>query len=126
MALNAAFERDDRSPNEPGCDSPWTDWVASSKTRNYCSDDPLLDWLAVHGEAHGLERDDQRPDFDRRTDFRTFIFEKAARFEEAVTRCLAERCQLVTIRRQRTDVHNRSCVEATWRAMAPPRRSSAV
>src|SRR5438067_427073 len=77
LALNAAFELDDGTPNVPGNESRWSEWVAASKVRNFCCDDPLLDWLDIYGSANGFRRDDERPDYDARTDFRAFVFQQA-------------------------------------------------
>jgi hypothetical protein len=117
VGLEAAFHRDDGTTNVPGQDTSWDEWVAASKTRNWCNDDPLLDWLTLYGEARGFVPDDKRPGFDPRTDFREFIFRKGREFESRVVAYLAERHQLVTICQERGDVRNRARVEATWRAM---------
>lgn len=117
MALEAAFTRDDGSPNVPGVDSPWDEWVAASKTYHYCSNDPLLDWLDVFGVARGFVPDRPPPGAALGTDFRAFIFEKATRFEAAVVAHLAQHYELATIRQSSGDTRDRAHVEATWRAM---------
>ena len=48
--------------------------------RNYVLSDPLLDWLDLHGEASGFERDPVDP----RTDFDSFVARKGREFEGAV------------------------------------------
>lgn len=48
--------------------------------RNYVLNDPLLDWLDIHGEASGFERDPVDP----RTDFDSFVARKGRAFERAV------------------------------------------
>ena len=93
-------------------------WIAASRTRNYCSDDPLLDWLDRYGDAHGFVRDDRGPGFDPRTDFREFIFRKGLEFERAVMAHLAQRFQMVTVCQERGAVRERRSVEATFAAMA--------
>lgn len=117
MGERAAFERDDGSPNLPGTNSPWNDWVSASATFNYCSDDPALDWLEAFGESKGFRRDDQLPGYDVRTDFRAFLKEKAARFESVVTEYLAARFQVVRIARTPADIRNRAFAETTWATM---------
>jgi hypothetical protein len=117
VPLQAAFERDDGTPNAPGDNSPWSDWVAASKTRNYCADDPLLDWLNAFGESKGFKSDDQLSDYDRRTDFRAFIFERAAQFEQTVIEHLANRFVVLWVARERSDIQSRASIEATWDAM---------
>lgn len=117
VALRAAFEREDGTSNVPGVDTLWDEWIAASKTRNYCSDDPLLDWLDRYGEAHGFVRDAGGPGFDARTDFREFIFRKGLEFERAVMAHLAQRFQVVTVCQERGAVRERKSVEATFEAM---------
>lgn len=102
----------------PGVDSPWTDWGAASRTLHYCAEDPLLDWLDLYGEAHGFARDEQRPTYDARTDFRQFIFQKARKFESVVVTELARRYQVQTICTDRGHIRDRAHVEATWNAMS--------
>ncbi len=66
----------------------WNQWVSASRTRNWCKRNPLQDWLNLHGEAAGFERD---PEPDPRTDFREFIFAKGHAFEAEVLRHLSDR-----------------------------------
>ena len=61
------------------------DWVSASALRNFLLGDPLLDWLDLHGESHGFERDRE----DKRTDFISFITHKGLRFEQAVVEHIA-------------------------------------
>ena len=89
----------------PIADEEWDAWVSASATRNHVLDNPLLDWLARHGEAKGYERDGDHT-IDPRTDFMTFIFAKGAAFEEAVVRYLATR----------VDVHVPEGAEAGYEA----------
>ena len=118
MALDSAFTRDDGSRNVAGVDTPWSGWVAASRTLNYCADDPLLDWLGEFGEANGFIRDDKRAGYDPRTDFREFIFGRANAFEACVIRHLSLNFQTVRVCQKPGDTRERSCVEATWNAMA--------
>jgi len=118
VGLRAAFDRDDGTSNVPGVDTAWDEWIAASRTRSYCSDDLLIDWLERFGDAHGFARDDRGPGFDSRTDFREFIFRKGLEFEHAVMAHLAQRFQMVTVCQERGAVRERRSVEATFAAMA--------
>jgi hypothetical protein len=118
VSLDAAFQRDDGTRDEPGRDSSWDDWIPASRTFNYCCDDPLIDWLDRYGRAHGFVPDDERPGYDARTDFRAFIIDRAQAFERRVLDDLARRHELVCIRTEPAHVRDRAAVEATWDAMA--------
>lgn len=63
----------------------WSEWVSASAMRNHVDADPLLDWLDLHGEAHGFEPDE----VDDRTDHAAFILRKGREFEHAVMSYLA-------------------------------------
>ena len=118
MAIAAAYVTDGGLPRAPDVDgASWNEWVEASDTLNYCCDDPLIDWLEAHGKDKGYTRDDDRPGYDPRTDFRAFVFKRAAEFEHTVTQHLSDHLQLVTICKNPADIRSRSHVEATWKAM---------
>ena len=75
----------------------WSAWVSASALRNHVLGDPLLDWLELHGEAHGFERDTAATTYDPRTDFTEFIFRQGNLFEEAVLRHLRTLTPIVRI-----------------------------
>ncbi len=81
MAFEAYFVDDRGLAIVPQDRDDWRDWVSAGKTRNWCIDDPLLDWLDLYGDDRGFERD---PDGDPRTDFRAFLFRQGNAFEAAV------------------------------------------
>lgn len=118
MGLKAAIERDDGTPDEPGIHSDWNLWVAASRTYNFCSDDPLIDWLNLYGEANGFVPDDKHAGYDVRTDFRQFVVNRGNEFETAACDYLAARYPLVRIRNTVSDSRSRAAVEATWTAMS--------
>lgn len=118
MALKAAFEQDDGTPDEPGIHSDWNLWVAASRTYNFCNDDQLIDWLNLYGEANGFVPDDKHAGYDVRTDFRQFVLDRASEFEIAACDYLATRYPLVRIRNTIADSRSRAAVEATWAAMS--------
>jgi hypothetical protein len=68
----------------------WTDWVSPGRTRNWMNEDPLLDWLHLHGRGKGYVPDTDEPGFDERTDFLTFVLAQGLAFEAGVMRCLAD------------------------------------
>jgi hypothetical protein len=117
MSGQAAFERDDGTSNIPGQNSSWEEWVAASATHNFCRDDPILDWLEAFGESRGFRRDDQASGYDPRTDFHTFVRQKAAEFESLVTDYLGRRYKVIRIAQTPADIRSRACAEATWTAM---------
>ncbi|MGE3853269.1 MAG: BPTD_3080 family restriction endonuclease [Planctomycetota bacterium] len=73
------------TPDEPEADGVnWAEWVTASATRNYALDDPLLDWLKLHGQSKGFVPDYKRDGYDERADFSKFIMAKGQGFEDAV------------------------------------------
>src|SRR5687767_1338755 len=118
MALGAAFARDDGTADEPGRHSPWEEWVAASDTFNFCSDDPLIDWLETFGRTFGFAPDSDGNAYDPRTDFRRFVSDRAREFESVVTDHLSQRCQVVRIGGDPRTTKTRAGVEATWAAMS--------
>ena len=94
---DALVMADDGTVLDPASDAEWADWVAAGRTRNWILGDPLLDWLRVYGAAAGFRRDDEREEYDIRTDFRRFVLEKGIAFEAGVLRLLEERAQVVRI-----------------------------
>lgn len=71
----------------------WQEWVAISATRNWMSEDPLLDWLDVYGKDHGFTKDSEEPDFIEEADFTEFIKRKGVQFEARVIELLDAKIQ---------------------------------
>jgi hypothetical protein len=117
VPLTAATQRSDGTTDEPGRNSTWDQWVAASRTSNFCCDDPLIDWLDLFGRVNGFLPDDERPGYDGRTDFRRYLFAQARQFEDVVTSYLKAGQQLVRIRLEASDVTRHEAVESTWNAM---------
>ncbi len=117
MPLGASCHRDDGTPDEPGRDSPWDEWVAPSRTFNYCSEDPLVDWLELHGRSHGFVPDNERGGYDERTDFRRFLVARAEEFESAVCSYLGSRYELLRICSEPAARRTRAAADDTWQAM---------
>jgi len=81
----------------PETEIEWSKWVPIEHTRNWVLQDPILDWLRIHGERAGFLRDDQRQNYDPRSDFRRFVLEKGLAFEAGVVRLLQDRVAVVRI-----------------------------
>jgi hypothetical protein len=96
-------------------DNGWSDWVSASSTRSWCLRNPLQDWLELHGENAGFERD---PEPDPRTDFREFIFAKGSEFEAAVVRLLARQTDVSVIEGFANPSRSLEARDATFAAMA--------
>ena len=61
--------RDDGLAADPQTPAEWDEWVSAGRTRNWCEDDPLLDWLDRYGRAKGFVPDTELEGYDPRTDF---------------------------------------------------------
>ena len=87
--------------NDSGKEIPFdaNDWVSATKTRNYLSDDPLLDWLSIHGESKGFKKDEAYSGYDKNLDFTNFLFQKGHAFEASVIAYLQQEQEL-TINQQ--------------------------
>ena len=97
MGIEALTHSDDGTARSPKSASDWARWVSPTRTRNYILDDPLLDWLELHGEARGFERDSSSPQYDSRTDFTTFLFGQGHKFEAAIIKLLRRDHRVETI-----------------------------
>lgn len=116
-AIAALTRRDDGSVEDPATPEAWDAWVSAGRTRNFLTDDPLLDWLHRYGEAAGFQRDDELEGFDPRTDFRAFVFEQGRRFEDGVLRLIGERFPITRIATGPEDAQRLEQAEATVAAM---------
>ena len=117
MAQEALFCRDDGTSNVPGEDSTWKDWVSPSRCRNFCHQDPCLDWLNAWGADQGFTPDTELSTYDPRTDFPKFIMRKGSAFEAVVLDYLQDRHQLVRILDDKESVRDKAAVTRTWEAM---------
>ena len=117
MSENAITHKDDGSLCVPGDASTWEAWVSASRVRNYCVQDPILDWLSRFGEAKGFIPDDKQPGYDPKTDFIKFIFAKGREFEVVVVRYLNSNAQLKVVAADYTQVRSVEGARATWEAM---------
>lgn len=89
-----AYTIDDNGVTHDLRSRDWTRWVSASRTRNWCLNNALQDWLERYGEVAGFTQD---PAVDERTDFLQFIFAKGRRFEAEVVKLLHERVGVVAI-----------------------------
>lgn len=92
-------------------------WIAAARTRNWVKGDPLLDWLRAYGRDKGFVPDDERPDYDPRTDFTRFVMAKGQAFEAGIVRVIAERATVVTVARERGDAYSPDKAAETVEAM---------
>ena len=90
MGIEALTHRDDGTARFSTSPSDWDRWVSPTRTRNYVLDDPLLDWLHLHGAAQGFQRDSSLPQYDSRTDFTEFLFAQGHKFEAAIVELLGQ------------------------------------
>jgi hypothetical protein len=44
------------------------------------NDDPIIDWLDLHGSAHGFHRDDELDGYQPELDFSKFVMAKGVQF----------------------------------------------
>ncbi len=117
MSKDMTIHRDDRTRDVPGQDSDWRVWVSAASTRNFCNDDPLLDWLDEYGKTKGFVSDDEADGHDPRTEFLQFVFGKGTQFEVAVMDHLGRRIQIVRIARGWEEIQDPAAVTRTWDAM---------
>jgi len=117
LGAQALTHADDGTPAIPSSNDDWLDWVSASATRNCLLDDTLVDWLDRYGTAKGFQRDSERPGYDARTDFTTFIFGKANAFETAVVAHLQTLTGVERIAAEHGDSRSLTKAEETVRAM---------
>ncbi|MCO5203185.1 MAG: hypothetical protein M9925_15970 [Chloroflexi bacterium] len=89
-----AYTIDDNGVVHDPLSRDWARWVSASRTRNWCLNNALQDWLERYGEGAGFIKD---PAVDERTDFLQFIFAKGRQFETEVVKLLHERVGVVVI-----------------------------
>ncbi|MDQ3870853.1 MAG: hypothetical protein M3301_04460 [Chloroflexota bacterium] len=109
--------RDDGSSLDPRRPDEWDEWVAAAKTRNFCEEDPLLDWLQRYGAQHGFVRDDELEGYDARTDLRPFVIQQGQLFEEAVLRLLRGALETVRVARAAGDARDLAKAQETFEQM---------
>lgn len=114
---DALVTRDDGRTLGPATDADWDDWVAAGATRNWCRNDPLVDWLDRYGDLRGYARDDQRAGYDERFDFQKCLGEQGRRFEDAVLADLERRVGLTRIDVESRDARSLAAARATVAAM---------
>lgn len=77
--------------NRPEIPLLTNEWVKASSTRNYAMNDPLIDWLKMHGKKAGFVEDSKLSGYDQRLDFQDFIVHQGTKFEENVMVRLKEK-----------------------------------
>ena len=123
MAISIATGRaaltftDDGRHIDPQAPDEWDDWVSAGRLRNFCEDDPLLDWLQRYGRQHGYVPDDELDGYDSRTDMRGFVMQRGQLFEESVVRLIRERLDTVRIGHGPGDTRDLGRAQETFDAM---------
>jgi hypothetical protein len=97
--------------------SPYVHWVSATATRNFATDDPLLDWLNLYGETKGFRKDKDYDEYDERTDFSRFIMNKGIEFEAAVATHLSSLIPMYTVLEDGDDRSDPKLVNKTIDAM---------
>src|SRR5688572_19100734 len=115
--IEALTLSDDAGFLDPVTPEDWDEWVSASRTRAFCLDDPLLDWLDRFGAQHGFVPDDELDGYDQRTDMRSFVFDHGRAFEEAVVGLIRGRFRTVLVARGRDGVRLLARAVQTFEAM---------
>lgn len=111
---------DDGTFRDPVTPEEWDDWVSAGRTRNWCLEDPVLDWLGRYGAQKGFARDDEIEGYDPRTDMRAFVLVRGQAFEDGVMHLIRERLgdeAVLTIRNLPEDVRSLAKARETFEAM---------
>ena len=61
---NSVVNNDDGQPDQPLSDGEWSQWVDARRLRNWCAEDPLLDWLDAYPTVHGYRPDNEANGFN--------------------------------------------------------------
>jgi hypothetical protein len=117
IGRDALTQRDDGLVIDPHTPAEWDEWVSAGRTRNWCEDDPLLDWLSRHGRAKGFVPDDELDGFDPRTDFLGFVLAQGKLFEEKVLELIAATVDVRRVGNGWLDAQDLAKAEATFEAM---------
>jgi len=89
--VSVSNSKNNSSSNVPKIPILTNEWVKASSTRNYAMNDPLIDWLKMHGEKAGFVEDCKLSGYDQRLDFQNFIVQQGTKFEENVMIRLKEK-----------------------------------
>ena len=96
------------------------DWVSATKTRNFMSHDPILDWLELYGDERGYQRDTTGEKYDENLDFVKLLFRKGNEFEAVVINYLKQKFgeeNFVTVAKSHKDSRDSAKQEATLQHM---------
>ena len=117
MGVEALTVANDGSSRVPETEEAWLNWISATKTRNFLLDDPVLDWLDLYGKKAGFQRDDELPDYDPRTAFSEFLFERANQFEAAVIAHLGTLTDIRRVTSENKEARSLEKAEETFAAM---------
>ena len=117
MGIEALTITDSGETIVPQTKEDWTDWVSATETRNYVSDDPLIDWLNLYGKERGFISDLDLPGYDSRTDFSRFVTKKGIEFEDEVVKHLQKLIPIYNITTNPMRSRSLEAAEQTFEAM---------
>lgn len=118
MPIEAIWRKDNGLDSLPKLEEDWLQWVSAGRTRNWCEDDPILDWLDLYGEGKGYIPDTKLDGYLASCDFREHIFRKGKDFEVAVIRCLQNLVSIETVASGREDARDIERAKQTFDLMA--------
>ncbi|MHB8636693.1 MAG: ribonuclease H-like domain-containing protein [Fimbriimonadaceae bacterium] len=78
-------------------------WTAISSLYNWVLNDPVLDWLDIHGEAAGFNKDTASPNYLPSADYGLFVRTLGDEFEERVLSLIRAQVDVVVVEGARSN-----------------------
>lgn len=118
MGIEAITNRDDGSAIDiPHSYKDWEAWVSAGRTRNWMMQDPLLDWLQLHGESQDYLPKEGMEGYNEDLDFIRFIFERGNEFEAGILRLFQRDHEVVTIANHYEEIRSLEKASETFEAL---------